>query len=75
MSEPEHFTDGTPCWCNPRVEHYAGGDVIIHNSAAEITAASALCSGCLFRQLPAGGGWCYMFDDMPIGDCLQKRED
>ena len=74
MNEPEHITDGTPCWCNPRIEHYPGGDVIIHHSAAEIAAASALCAGCLYKRL-VDSGWCYMFEDMPIGACMQWRRD
>lgn len=75
MTEPEHITDGSPCWCSPRVEHYDGGEVVIHNSARQITASAALCAGCLFRDLPAVGRWCYMFDEMPVGNCLQIRRD
>ncbi len=28
---PEHNTDSPNCWCDPAVEHYDGGDVIVHN--------------------------------------------
>jgi hypothetical protein len=28
-SQPPHLTDGT-CWCEPEVEHYEHGDVVIH---------------------------------------------
>jgi len=73
MKEPEHITDGPPCWCNPRVEHYDGGDVIIHRSLAEIQAATSLCLGCLYRRL-ADRGWCYMFQDMPLDVCRQWRK-
>lgn len=27
---PEHNTSSKDCWCMPDIEHYEGGDVIIH---------------------------------------------
>lgn len=32
---PKHETDGRPCWCSPRVEREASGDVVIHNPPAD----------------------------------------
>lgn len=29
-SYPEHNTDSNDCWCDPEIEHYEGGDVVIH---------------------------------------------
>ncbi len=29
----EHVTEGTDCWCSPRVEDNGGEQIIIHNSA------------------------------------------
>ena len=30
--EPKHVTDGQSCWCNPRVKHELGSEIIIHRS-------------------------------------------
>lgn len=31
VCEPEHYTDGTPCWCAPRIEKYPNADLVIHS--------------------------------------------
>lgn len=31
LAQPEHITDGSPCWCNPDVIEEDGGKVIVHN--------------------------------------------
>ena len=31
LEQPEHVTNGTPCWCNPDVIEEEGGNVIVHN--------------------------------------------
>lgn len=28
--QAEHRTDGTPCWCDPEIEHLYDADVVIH---------------------------------------------
>ena len=33
--QQEHNTSGEHCWCEPRIERYPHGDVIIHNDIAE----------------------------------------
>jgi len=32
VNEPEHITDGRPCWCNPEVQ----GSVIVHRTLTEV---------------------------------------
>lgn len=32
------------------------------------------CEGCLFKELDAAGGWCYMFAEKPAGGCAKHRE-
>lgn len=47
--EPEHSGD-VLCWCAPVVEHHPGGDVIVHNSLAEIILGCRLVE----RQIAMG---------------------
>ena len=31
LATDKHTTKGYYCWCNPKIEKYEGGDIIIHN--------------------------------------------
>ena len=36
-------------------------------------AAPEQCKTCLWYILPAGDGWCYMFEEPPDGECKQRK--
>jgi len=42
--EPEHFTDGSPCWCSPRTVPVSDdpddGAVIVHRTFADLMAGT-----------------------------------